>query len=88
MSRSGDGHNCSMCDEPARRVFTPIAFLGREKPGSFRQDRGVMDGWMDRVATLRNIELTKGDRALKEFRKNCGETLYHKTLAYRKANYA
>lgn len=87
MSEAGRPHSCTKCGTQARRLFS-IKLLGREKPGSFRFDRGKLNAWDDRVATMRNMEEKKGSAYLQRFRSKCGEALYQGSLRHKKANYA
>jgi putative FmdB family regulatory protein len=88
VSLAGEAAACPVCGQDMRRLFYAPKLLNRSKPGTFKHDRCKLDGWADRVATLRNIEEKQGSRALENFRKNCGETLYNQSLQYRKEHYA
>ena len=46
MNLAGIPEKCPVCDQEARRVFTPLPLMGREKPGSITAmlDRGRKQG--------------------------------------------
>lgn len=67
-------------------MFFPPRLLGRQKPGSFKWDKGKLNGWDDRVATLRQKE-SEGTESLKKFKGDIGNELFNATLTYKKRAY-
>jgi len=66
---------CPVCDQEARRIFTPLTVLNRQKPGTTSAflDRGLKsaDGKASVLAGLRAAEQIGGDH----WRKVKGEML-------------
>lgn len=77
---------CPVCNGEMRRIFHAPRLLGRSKPGSFTWERGKLNGWDDRLATLREVE-NRGPQAMQKFRQDIGP-LYDMTLKYKKERYA
>jgi hypothetical protein len=70
-----------------RRIFSPPALMNRSKPGSFKWYPEKMDSWADRVQHLKEVENKEGTAGLRKVRKQVGETLYNKSLKYKKDNF-
>jgi putative FmdB family regulatory protein len=86
VDQAGLAAACPICNCEMRRIFHATPLLGRQKPGSFRWEQGKLNGWDDRIATLRDME-SKGPQELRKFKQSIGP-LYDMTLKYRKESYA
>lgn len=83
MALAGAPERCPVCGEEAPRLFSPVPMLGRQKPRGFKWDKGRLNGWEDRVATLRDME-NRGPREFRKFKESIGGTLYDATLKYKR----
>lgn len=79
---------CPECAEPMRRIFTPPALLGRQKPRGFKFDVRKMDAWDDRLHHMRWLENTGDKKKQHEFQKAMGPRLYNQILQHKKERYA
>ena len=81
---------CPDCGGEMRRIFTAPKLLGRQKPGSFRHDKGKLNGWDDRLQHMRTLEDSRksdSKQKLREFETAIGPQLAGAIKTYKRERY-